>query len=213
MQIPNPLFDLAGITCGHFLIPFWTFFGATLIGKAVIKMHIQVSIYCAPSAFFRVLVENNAGVWKICCDNWKQCTSENWHLRAEKPNVLSVLCTITLCLFDYVLYDWLKFVTHLYSFPESVCHISVQWAPCRADSRLDRVRTLICWLYVKCLSCSTVRCHTLVHTCKLHSVTIWRLRSWNCTENKALLMKWWVSLCIIASRWHCSFYVRQCCSI
>ncbi|MEQ2178233.1 hypothetical protein GOODEAATRI_011864, partial [Goodea atripinnis] len=39
--IPNPLFDLAGITCGHFLVPFWTFFGATLIGKAVIKMHIQ----------------------------------------------------------------------------------------------------------------------------------------------------------------------------
>ena len=44
LQIPNPLFDLAGITCGHFLIPFWTFFGATLIGKAVIKMHIQVSV-------------------------------------------------------------------------------------------------------------------------------------------------------------------------
>uniref|UniRef100_A0A3Q2GJU4 Vacuole membrane protein 1 n=1 Tax=Cyprinodon variegatus TaxID=28743 RepID=A0A3Q2GJU4_CYPVA len=40
-QIPNPLFDLAGLTCGHFLVPFWTFFGATLIGKAVIKMHIQ----------------------------------------------------------------------------------------------------------------------------------------------------------------------------
>ena len=41
-QIPNPLFDLAGITCGHFLVPFGTFFGATLIGKAVIKMHVQV---------------------------------------------------------------------------------------------------------------------------------------------------------------------------
>ena len=40
-SIPNPLFDLAGITCGHFLVPFWTFFGATLIGKAVVKMHIQ----------------------------------------------------------------------------------------------------------------------------------------------------------------------------
>ncbi|XP_055593659.1 vacuole membrane protein 1-like isoform X2 [Uranotaenia lowii] len=40
-SIPNPLFDLAGITCGHFLVPFWTFFGATMIGKAVIKMHIQ----------------------------------------------------------------------------------------------------------------------------------------------------------------------------
>ncbi|KHJ78368.1 hypothetical protein OESDEN_22011 [Oesophagostomum dentatum] len=41
-SIPNPLFDLAGITCGHFLVPFWSFFGATLIGKALIKMHMQV---------------------------------------------------------------------------------------------------------------------------------------------------------------------------
>lgn len=41
-SIPNPLFDLAGITCGHFLIPFATFFSATLIGKAIIKTHIQV---------------------------------------------------------------------------------------------------------------------------------------------------------------------------
>lgn len=40
-SIPNPLFDLAGITCGHCLVPFWTFFGATLIGKAIIKMHLQ----------------------------------------------------------------------------------------------------------------------------------------------------------------------------
>uniref|UniRef100_A0A3Q2R4D4 Vacuole membrane protein 1 n=1 Tax=Fundulus heteroclitus TaxID=8078 RepID=A0A3Q2R4D4_FUNHE len=45
-SIPNPLFDLAGITCGHFLVPFWTFFGATLIGKAIIKMHIQERILC-----------------------------------------------------------------------------------------------------------------------------------------------------------------------
>jgi hypothetical protein len=35
------LFDLAGITCGHFSIPFATFFGATFIGKAIIKVHIQ----------------------------------------------------------------------------------------------------------------------------------------------------------------------------
>jgi hypothetical protein len=28
-SIPNPLFDLAGITSGHFLIPFTTFFGAS----------------------------------------------------------------------------------------------------------------------------------------------------------------------------------------
>lgn len=41
LQIPNPLFDLAGAICGYYLIPFWTFFGATVIGKAVIKVHIQ----------------------------------------------------------------------------------------------------------------------------------------------------------------------------
>jgi len=40
-SVPNPLFDLAGITCGHFLVPFWTFFGATAIGKAVVKVHFQ----------------------------------------------------------------------------------------------------------------------------------------------------------------------------
>lgn len=41
-SIPNPLFDLAGITCGHFKIPFSTFFTATFIGKAIIKVHIQM---------------------------------------------------------------------------------------------------------------------------------------------------------------------------
>eukprot|EP00051_Salpingoeca_urceolata_P027796 m.483316 g.483316 ORF g.483316 m.483316 type:complete len:378 (-) comp22891_c0_seq1:135-1268(-) len=41
-SIPNPLFDLAGISCGHFLVPFSTFFGATLIGKGVFKMHLQM---------------------------------------------------------------------------------------------------------------------------------------------------------------------------
>ncbi|KAG0249175.1 Vacuolar membrane protease [Mortierella polycephala] len=40
-SIPNPLFDLAGITCGHFLVPFSTFFGATFFGKAVVKSSIQ----------------------------------------------------------------------------------------------------------------------------------------------------------------------------
>lgn len=40
-SVPNPLFDLAGIMCGQFGIPFWEFFFATLIGKALIKTHIQ----------------------------------------------------------------------------------------------------------------------------------------------------------------------------
>lgn len=59
-SIPNPLFDLAGITCGHFLVPFWTFFGATLIGKAIIKMHIQKLFVII--AFNETLIEK-AIVW------------------------------------------------------------------------------------------------------------------------------------------------------
>ncbi|KAB1214206.1 hypothetical protein CJ030_MR5G023119 [Morella rubra] len=39
--VPNPLFDLAGIMCGQFGIPFWKFFLATLIGKAIVKAHLQ----------------------------------------------------------------------------------------------------------------------------------------------------------------------------
>ncbi|KAL1803666.1 hypothetical protein ACET3Z_032313 [Daucus carota] len=40
--VPNPLFDLAGIMCGQFGIPFWQFFLATSVGKAIIKTHLQV---------------------------------------------------------------------------------------------------------------------------------------------------------------------------
>jgi len=32
---------VAGIVCGHFLIPFYTFFGATFLGKAVFKTAMQ----------------------------------------------------------------------------------------------------------------------------------------------------------------------------
>ena len=35
---PNALFDLCGICCGHFLMPFWEFFGATFCGKALVKV-------------------------------------------------------------------------------------------------------------------------------------------------------------------------------
>lgn len=35
---PNAAFDLCGICCGHFLMPFWSFFGATFIGKALFKV-------------------------------------------------------------------------------------------------------------------------------------------------------------------------------
>ncbi|XP_039143721.1 vacuole membrane protein KMS1-like [Dioscorea cayenensis subsp. rotundata] len=58
-SVPNPLFDLAGIMCGQFGIPFWKFFLATLIGKAVIKTHIQtVFIICVCNNQLLEWVEN-----------------------------------------------------------------------------------------------------------------------------------------------------------
>lgn len=55
-SIPNPLFDLAGITCGHFKIPFTTFFTATFIGKAIIKVHIQMLFII--TLFRKTFIEN-----------------------------------------------------------------------------------------------------------------------------------------------------------
>jgi len=48
---PNAAFDLCGICCGHFLMPFWDFFGATFIGKALLKVSTsgclsELSIAC-----------------------------------------------------------------------------------------------------------------------------------------------------------------------
>lgn len=40
-SVPNPLFDLAGMMCGQLNVQFWKFFIPTLIGKALIKTHIQ----------------------------------------------------------------------------------------------------------------------------------------------------------------------------
>eukprot|EP00879_Flechtneria_rotunda_P014530 GHRR01015185.1.p1 GENE.GHRR01015185.1~~GHRR01015185.1.p1 ORF type:complete len:285 (+),score=76.87 GHRR01015185.1:269-1123(+) len=44
---PNAAFDLCGICCGAFLMPFWSFFGATLIGKGVIKVSGQALFFVA----------------------------------------------------------------------------------------------------------------------------------------------------------------------
>lgn len=39
---PNAAFDLCGLACGNFRMPFATFFGATLLGKGVAKVNGQV---------------------------------------------------------------------------------------------------------------------------------------------------------------------------
>jgi vacuole membrane protein 1 len=42
---PNMAFDLCGMACGQFLMPFWTFFSATLVGKALIKVNLQAIFF------------------------------------------------------------------------------------------------------------------------------------------------------------------------
>jgi len=54
-SFPNPLFDLCGITCGHFLVPFKTFFGAVVLGKSCIKVIIQAILVII--AFSDTLIE------------------------------------------------------------------------------------------------------------------------------------------------------------
>ena len=46
-SFPNIAFDLCGVCCGHFLMPFWNFFIATLLGKAVIRNSYQSLVYVA----------------------------------------------------------------------------------------------------------------------------------------------------------------------
>ncbi|CBZ52104.1 GI15163, related [Neospora caninum Liverpool] len=42
---PNMLFDLCGIVCGHFMMPFWEFFIALFLGKAVVKTFMQIAFF------------------------------------------------------------------------------------------------------------------------------------------------------------------------
>lgn len=44
---PNMAFDLCGMACGQFLTPFWVFFGATFVGKALIKVNGQAVFFVA----------------------------------------------------------------------------------------------------------------------------------------------------------------------
>ena len=52
---PNAAFDMCGMACGWLEMPFWTFFGATLVGKAFVKvrefgrsaLHVHVLVQAA----------------------------------------------------------------------------------------------------------------------------------------------------------------------
>ena len=66
---PNAAFDLCGICCGAFLMPFWQFFGATLLGARSMELFrrwgqdAQVYAACMPQndAYYIVFCDRLAG--------------------------------------------------------------------------------------------------------------------------------------------------------
>eukprot|EP00966_Prymnesium_polylepis_P324633 7380656-Prymnesium_polylepis.1 len=59
---PNAAFDMCGMACGWLDMPFWTFFGATAIGKGVTKVTIQ-AIVCI-NVFGKGLFNSLMGLFK-----------------------------------------------------------------------------------------------------------------------------------------------------
>lgn len=61
---PNAAFDMCGMCCGYVLMPFWTFFIATCLGKGVVKVNAQAVAFVVlfGSAAFQVLL---SGVDKL----------------------------------------------------------------------------------------------------------------------------------------------------
>uniref|UniRef100_A0A7S1Q988 EF-hand domain-containing protein n=1 Tax=Alexandrium catenella TaxID=2925 RepID=A0A7S1Q988_ALECA len=55
---PNAAFDMCGMCCGYLMMPFWTFFIATALGKGVVKVNGQAFFFVNlfGSGFFKVLL-------------------------------------------------------------------------------------------------------------------------------------------------------------
>jgi len=91
--IPNPLFDAAGVASGIAQIPFVTFFGATFIGKAVIKVLIQASfvVFLFHNNNIDLLISN---IDKTLCELFPSLIDLNLHgsltmfLDEQRTNVL-----------------------------------------------------------------------------------------------------------------------------
>lgn len=55
---PNAAFDMCGMCCGYLMMPFWTFFLATALGKGVVKVNGQAIVFVNlfGSNFFQILI-------------------------------------------------------------------------------------------------------------------------------------------------------------
>lgn len=105
-SFPNPLFDLAGLTCGHLLVPFWTFFIATMIGKAIVKVHLQVAsiIFLFSKAqidlvinYLRTKISSNLGEFvSEFIEKQRKSMLTNIGTHVEKENWLGTIWNVVL---------------------------------------------------------------------------------------------------------------------
>ena len=71
---PNALFDLCGICCGHFMMPFWEFFLAVLLGKCFVKANMQAFFFITvfTPRYYTAAVHGVTGALGLDAAHWTQ---------------------------------------------------------------------------------------------------------------------------------------------
>jgi vacuole membrane protein 1 len=96
-SVPNPLFDFAGLMAGHFGIPFIEFFLATLIGKALVKVQIQVFFVALMfsgnhlEVLFSKLEQTFPALQNKLSDMIKRQKESNFKGKASEPSALAYI--------------------------------------------------------------------------------------------------------------------------
>jgi len=83
---PNAAFDLCGICCGAFKMPFWSFFGATLIGKGGVKVSGQALFFVA--LFRQVGVDGGWGAFssgRVAFPGFSGCSPLSSFIQPDPP--------------------------------------------------------------------------------------------------------------------------------
>ena len=108
---PNAAFDMCGMACGWLEVPFWTFFGATLLGKGVIKVTLQTcvciavfgpNLWCAPAPRPCVISQLRppSAIPRACsaCGSGSHasCAFPPVHTRHRRSLLLSVIPAVSL---------------------------------------------------------------------------------------------------------------------
>jgi len=90
---PNIAFDLCGICCGHYLMPFWDFFLATLIGKAVVRNAYQSVVYVALCS--EAYLETMITCLQVVSPDAFQVRARERHLFSTIPSFISAYLFLT----------------------------------------------------------------------------------------------------------------------